>query len=154
MGRIEPPGVSEQGLDAPGPVRDPFQRVHPEVGELESTAHEPPRGGSNDNLAGLSQYATHSPQIPLIADYSLNVSNEATAALMMSGGVRRITPSYDLSWRQLAELFKHFPANAFEQVIHQHMPMFHMEHCVFAHTLSTGKDYRDCGRPCERLRWI
>ena len=25
-----------------------------------------------------------------------------------------------------------------------------MEHCVFAHTLSTGKDYRDCGRPCER----
>jgi putative protease len=30
------------------------------------------------------------------------------------------------------------------------MPMFHMEHCVFAHTLSSGKDYRDCGRPCER----
>lgn len=25
-----------------------------------------------------------------------------------------------------------------------------MEHCVFAHTLSTGKDYHDCGRPCER----
>ena len=25
-----------------------------------------------------------------------------------------------------------------------------MGHCVFAHTLSTGKDYRDCGRPCER----
>jgi putative protease len=24
-----------------------------------------------------------------------------------------------------------------------------MEHCVFAHTLSDGKDYRDCGRPCE-----
>ena len=29
------------------------------------------------------------------------------------------------------------------------MPMFHMEHCVFAHTLSQGKDYRDCGRPCD-----
>jgi putative protease len=40
---------------------------------------------------------------------------------------------------QLAELFKHFPANAFEQVIHQHMPMFHMEHCVFAHTLSNSR---------------
>jgi len=24
-----------------------------------------------------------------------------------------------------------------------------MEHCVFCHTLSTGKDYRDCGRPCD-----
>jgi putative protease len=27
--------------------------------------------------------------------------------------------------------------------------MFHMEHCVFAAFLSTGKDHRDCGRPCE-----
>src|SRR3978361_565910 len=27
--------------------------------------------------------------------------------------------------------------------------MFHMEHCVFAAFLSTGKDRRDCGRPCE-----
>jgi putative protease len=30
------------------------------------------------------------------------------------------------------------------------MPMFHMEHCVFAHMLSNGKDYHDCGRPCEK----
>ena len=28
--------------------------------------------------------------------------------------------------------------------------MFHMEHCVFAAVLSTGKDHRDCGRPCDR----
>src|SRR6185295_670026 len=34
-------------------------------------------------------------------------------------------------------------------VVHQHMPMFHMEHCVFCHTLSTGTSYRDCGRPCD-----
>jgi putative protease len=40
----------------------------------------------------------------------------------------------------------------FEPVIHQHMPMFHMEHCVFAAFLSTGKDHRDCGRPCDRHR--
>jgi putative protease len=25
-----------------------------------------------------------------------------------------------------------------------------LEHCVFAHTLSNGKDFRDCGRPCDR----
>jgi putative protease len=29
------------------------------------------------------------------------------------------------------------------------MPMFHNEFCLFAAFLSTGKDYRDCGRPCE-----
>jgi putative protease len=27
-----------------------------------------------------------------------------------------------------------------------------MEHCVFCHTLSNGKDYRDCGRPCDTHR--
>jgi putative protease len=30
--------------------------------------------------------------------------------------------------------------------------MFHMEHCVFCAFLSTGKDYRDCGRPCDTAR--
>jgi putative protease len=30
------------------------------------------------------------------------------------------------------------------------MPMFHMEHCVFCAFLSRGKDYRDCGRPCDK----
>ena len=30
--------------------------------------------------------------------------------------------------------------------------MFHMEHCVFCAFLSTGKDYRDCGRPCDTHR--
>jgi putative protease len=28
--------------------------------------------------------------------------------------------------------------------------MFRMEHCVFAAFLSGGKDWRDCGRPCDR----
>ena len=32
------------------------------------------------------------------------------------------------------------------------MPMFHMEHCVFAAFLSDGRDHRDCGRPCDRHR--
>jgi putative protease len=30
--------------------------------------------------------------------------------------------------------------------------MFHNEHCVFAALLSDGKDWRDCGRPCDRHR--
>jgi putative protease len=28
--------------------------------------------------------------------------------------------------------------------------MFHMEHCVFCAFLSTGKDFHDCGRPCDK----
>jgi putative protease len=28
--------------------------------------------------------------------------------------------------------------------------MFHMEHCVFCAFLTTGTDYRNCGRPCDQ----
>src|SRR5262249_47644069 len=88
--------------------------------------------------------------IPLIADYSLNVANELTAALIADSGAIRLTPSYDLNWTQMQAMFSRISPAWFEAVIHQQMPMFHMEPCVFAHTLSDGKDFRDCGRPCEQ----
>lgn len=104
------------------------------------------------NFASLSFFREHHPTIELVGDYSLNVANELTASLFFEQGFSRQVPSYDLNWKQLQALLKRFPAGWFEQVVHQHMPMFHMEHCVFAATLSNGKDYRDCGRPCEHHR--
>jgi putative protease len=47
-------------------------------------------------------------------------------------------------------LLRTAPPAWFELTIHQHMPMFHMEHCLFCAFLTTGKDYCDCGRPCDR----
>lgn len=85
----------------------------------------------------------------LIGDFSLNVANELTADLLQQSGCHRLVPSYDLNWEQLAALLSRSQSSLFEVVAHHHMPMFHMEHCVFAHVLSEGKDYRDCGRPCE-----
>jgi U32 family peptidase len=82
----------------------------------------------------------------------LNVANELTAAILAAEGAIRITPSYDLNWKQLTAMLERFSPAWFEAVVHPQMPMFHMEHCVFAHTLSNGKDYRDCGRPCDRHR--
>jgi putative protease len=102
------------------------------------------------NLAAVSFYSHYAPQLPMYGDYSLNIANELTADIFASAGVVRMVPSYDLNWQQLAALLKRFRADRFETVVHQHMPMFHMEHCVFAHTLSNGKDHRDCGRPCDR----
>ena len=101
------------------------------------------------NLASIAMARAMAPHLPLVADYSLNIANELTASLMVDTGVIRMVPSYDLNWRQMAVLFGRFDPRWFEVVVHQHMPMFHMEHCVFAHTLSSGRDYRDCGRPCE-----
>ena len=72
-----------------------------------------------------------------------------TAGILANAGLVRLVPSYDLNWGQMAAMLRRCDPSRFEVVVHQHMPMFHMEHCVFAHTLSNGKDFRDCGRPCE-----
>ena len=65
-------------------------------------------------------------------------------------GLERLTASYDLNASQLEGLLQGATPAWFEVTIHQHMPMFHMEHCVFCAFLSTGQDYRNCGRPCDR----
>ncbi|MBD2089617.1 U32 family peptidase [Microcoleus sp. FACHB-1515] len=84
-----------------------------------------------------------------IGDFSLNVANPIAADLFKSQGLERLTASYDLNITQLEALLKYCPPNWFEVTIHQHMPMFHMEHCVFCAFLSEGTDYTNCGRPCE-----
>ena len=104
------------------------------------------------NLASIGYFREQLPQAQLVGDFSLNVANELTADLFMKEGLVRLVPSYDLNWEQFAELVRRSNPDWFEPVIHQHMPMFHMEHCVFAAFLSSGKDFRDCGRPCDTHR--
>jgi len=104
------------------------------------------------NLAAISYYRERFPELPLIGDYSLNVANELTAQLLAESGVRPLTPSYDLNFEQLQAMLGRTDPGLFEVVLHQHVPMFHMEHCVFSHALSNGKDFHDCGRPCDRHR--
>lgn len=85
-----------------------------------------------------------------IGDFSLNIANAITADVFNQFNLERLTASYDLNIQQLEALLKSSPPNWFEITLHQHMPMFHMEHCVFCAFLSEGKDFRDCGRPCEQ----
>jgi putative protease len=86
-----------------------------------------------------------------IGDFSLNIANHLTADYFASKyNLERVTASYDLNFQQLEALLKNTDPQKLEITIHQHMPMFHMEHCVFCAFLSDGKDYRDCGRPCDK----
>ncbi|MEH1801035.1 MAG: DUF3656 domain-containing protein [Nostoc sp.] len=86
-----------------------------------------------------------------IGDFSLNVANPLTADYFQQRfGLERLTASYDLNINQLEDLLTSSPPQWFEVTIHQHIPMFHMEHCVFCAFLSTGTDYTNCGRPCEK----
>jgi U32 family peptidase len=101
------------------------------------------------NLGSLAYFREQLPQATLYGDFSLNVANDLTAKVFRDSGLSRMVPSFDLNWQQLSAMLKHSDPAWYECVIHQHMPMFHMEHCVFAAFLSTGKDHTDCGRPCE-----
>jgi putative protease len=85
-----------------------------------------------------------------VGDFSFNVANPITAAYWKELGLERLTASYDLNIQQLDALLGQSPPDWFEVTIHQHMPMFHMEHCVFCAFLSDGTDYTNCGRPCEQ----
>ncbi|MFM8702719.1 MAG: U32 family peptidase, partial [Planctomycetia bacterium] len=87
--------------------------------------------------------------LPIRGDFSLNVTNELTAAFFMERGLARVTASYDLNREQLLALVAATPPEWLEVVIHQHMPMFHMEHCVFCAVLSPGTNKTNCGRPCD-----
>ena len=85
-----------------------------------------------------------------IGDYSLNVANRLAADYFKNRfALERVAASYDLNFQQLEALLSAAPPEWFEVTIHQHMPMFHMEHCVFCAFLSNGTDFRNCGRPCD-----
>ena len=83
-------------------------------------------------------------------DFSLNVANPLAADWFITHeALERVTVSYDLNAEQVAALLRTAPPAWFELTLHQHMPLFHMEHCVFCAFLSKGTDYTNCGRPCD-----
>jgi putative protease len=101
------------------------------------------------NLGGVSYFRERG--IPRVADFSLNVANPVSARLLMEhGGFENLTVSYDLNEGQVSDLLQTSPPDWFELTVHQHMPMFHMEHCVFCTFLSDGSSIKDCGKPCDR----
>jgi putative protease len=99
------------------------------------------------NAGGL--FACAARGVPFVADFSLNAANELSVAEFKDRGAVRVTASYDLSCEQLDDLLAAVPPSWLEVVIHQQIPMFHMEHCVFCAFLSPGTDKTNCGRPCD-----
>jgi putative protease len=119
-----------------------------ELGLFKAIAKHRADGWLVRNLAAMNYARQH--DIAAIGDFSLNVTNPLSAQWLLSQGLKRVTASYDLNRDQLSELVDGVPRSWLEVVIHQHMPMFHMEHCVFCTVLSPGTNKSNCGRPCDR----
>ena len=86
----------------------------------------------------------------LHGDFSLNVTSSITAAWVLGCGLETITAAHDLDRTQLLAMLAESARGRVAVTIHHHIPTFHTEHCVYAHLLSSGRDYRSCGRPCEQ----
>ena len=118
-----------------------------ELGVFAAMARHEPDGVLVRNFSGLEYF--HSRGIPVAGDFSFNVTNPLAADFFLSQGLERLAVSYDSNREQLLQLVASCDASQLEVVIHQHMPMFHMEHCVFCAVLSPGTNKNNCGRPCD-----
>ncbi|WP_234044820.1 peptidase U32 family protein [Haloferula rosea] len=120
-----------------------------ETGYLKLIERAEPDGLLLRNLASLQYYKDRSDLVKT-ADFSLNIANPITASLLKEAAtLDTLTVSYDLNISQVLDLLSQAPTDWFELTLHQHMPLFHMEHCVFCTFMSEGTSYKDCGRPCE-----
>ena len=118
-----------------------------EAGFFKLIERAEPHGVLIRNLGAIAYFRDLG--IPVTGDFSLNVANPLTAEFLKQTGLQRLTISYDLNIEQVLDLLAAAPPAWFEITLHQHMPMFHMEHCAFAAFLSKGTDFTNCGRPCE-----
>ncbi|MEM9365382.1 MAG: DUF3656 domain-containing protein [Planctomycetota bacterium] len=119
-----------------------------EMGFLKQLHRQGPDGVLARNLAAL-RFASEN-GLPAIADSSLNAANGLSVRWLQECGAATVTASLDLDAGQLVDLADTTPASGLHVVVHQHMPLFHMEHCVFCAVLSPGTNKTNCGRPCDR----
>lgn len=143
--------VRKQGKSAPVFLATPRIQKPSETGYFKLMERAEPDGVLIRNL-GAAQYFRHA-SLRRLGDFSLNVANPYSAAILKEqGNLEYLTISYDLNAGQVADLLRNAPPEWFELTLHQHMPMFHMEHCVFCTFLSEGTNYKNCGRPCEQYQ--
>ena len=119
-----------------------------EEGFFKLIARAEPDGVLIRNLGAIEFFSDSG--LRMMGDFSLNVANPLTAEFLIQSGLERLTVTYDLNIEQALAMLRAAPPPWFEVTLHQHMPMFHMEHCAFAAFLSEGKSFLDCGRPCDR----
>lgn len=143
--------VRNAGVDTRVHLATPRIQKSGEAGFFKVVERAEPDGVLLRNLGGISYFKDRE-DLYRTGDFSLNCANPLTARILREeGGLDKLTVSYDLNIRQVLDLLSAAPTDWFELTLHQHMPMFHMEHCVFCSFLSDGgTSILNCGKPCEK----
>jgi hypothetical protein len=105
---------------------------------------------SNSSSSQAKQHQGGAVRVPALeGDFSLNVANLLSADLLLNSSLSRLAPTHDLNGRQLVELGCSLSgggrSDALEAIVHQHLPIFHTEHCVFCRCV-LRKHWREKGQ--------
>jgi putative protease len=120
---------------------------HPDtVATLEYLESLRPDGILARHLAGIDFF--HRAGLPVIADYSLNATNDLTVETLQEKGANRVTPAFDLNQRTFADIARHADPRSLEVILHCHVPMFHTAHCLYCAAFSNNNAKPQCGLPC------
>ena len=143
--------VRESGTDAKIHLATPRIQKPSETGYFKLVDKAESDGVLIRNL-GAIEYFKNRKDFYRTGDFSLNCANPLTARILKEqGNLDHLTISYDLNIGQVKQMLYKSPENWYELTIHQHMPMFHMEHCVFCTFLSNGgTSIKNCGKPCDK----
>ena len=134
---------------APVGLATPRVLMPGEQDDLHRMAELAPHAVLVRNLGALRFLREHFPHLDLVGDASLNVANELAARELIECGLRRWTPAHEVDGPRLSAILRRIPAAAVEVVVHEHVPLFHMRHCLFAACLSDGPRCGDCGWRCR-----
>ncbi|MBM4032701.1 MAG: U32 family peptidase [Planctomycetes bacterium] len=99
------------------------------------------------NLAALAFFRGQEPRPTLVGDFSLNAANDLAANLLLSLGLDRLAPGLDVAGGHLEAMLRRVPPGRIEVVLHQHVAMFHTQHCLFA-----ARPLQRAGRLCRGAR--
>jgi putative protease len=102
------------------------------------------------NLAAIAYFQTRNTAV--VADFSLNATNEFAFHQLRRHGASRVTLAYDLRWPSRGRLLETVPPTSVEVILFSHVPLMHTAHCLFCAELSDGRDRRNCGQPCRNGR--
>jgi len=113
---------------------------------LEYLESQRPDGILARHLAGLVFF--HRAGLPVIADYSLNATNDLTVQTLREKGANRVTAAFDFSQKTFADMARHADPRSLEVILHCHVPMFHTAHCLYCAAFSNRNAKPQCGRSC------
>lgn len=118
-------------------------------GQLEKILEWQPHGILVGNLGSVEAVRELVPDLPIWADYPLNIFNKLSFALFQQMSVQGATLSPELTFQQIGRFPMNFRSQA-ECIVHGSLPLMVSEHCAVGALLGGKGCPGACSKPCQK----